>query len=141
MKKVWALLVESKGIIDFVDLDETKDGIDRLERLSELFKNEFFVKDITENKKVKIGSVWNPSTLSFSEYDEERPPKGTYHFAFISSVDNTVKTVFKVWTEKRYLLWQVAELEGVIAIDVTEMEYSQLKIGMLWDGTTFTEQE
>lgn len=139
MRKVWALVVPSKGIIDFADLDETREGLERLERISELFQDEFFAKDITENKKVKIGSVWDPATSSFSEQEEERSITGKYHFALVPKSTNTVKTVVKVWTEKRYSLWQAAELEGVIAIDVTDMEYSQLKVGMLWDGTAFTE--
>lgn len=139
MKKVWALVVESRGVIDFVDLEETRDGLERLERASELFQNQFFAKDITENKKVKLGSVWDSDTSSFSEYEEERSITGKYHFALVSNVDNTVKTIIKVWTEKRHALWQAAEFEGVIAVDVTEMEYSQLKVGMLWDGTAFTE--
>ena len=141
MKKVWVLVVESKGIIDFVDLDDAEHGIDRLERASNLFETEFFAKDVTENKKVKIGSVWNPETSSFSEYDEERTSTAEYNIALVDPVDNTVKTIIFVFTKKRHSLWKAAELEGVIAIYVTEMEYSQLKIGMLWNGTTFTEKE
>lgn len=137
MKKVWALVVESQGVIDFVDLEETRDGLERLERMSELFQNQFFAKDITENKKVKLNSTWNENSLLFSESQEERDIDGTYHIALVQ--DNIVKTIIKVWTEKRYNLWKAAELEGVIAIDVTEMDYSNIKIGMSWDGTAFTE--
>lgn len=137
MKKVWALVVDSKGVIDFVDLEESRDGIERLERVFELFKNPFTAKDITNNKKVKLGSIWNEESSSFSESDTERDITGTYHIALVQ--DNTVKTIIKVWTEKRYELWKKAELEGVIAIDVTEMDYSNIKIGMSWNGTAFTE--
>lgn len=135
MKKVWALVVSSKGIIDFVDIEETRDGLERLERLTQLFSNSFFAKDVTNNKKVKLNSTWNPDTSSFSEYEEERDMDGKYHFALVQ--ENTIKTIVKVWTEKRYDLWQAAELEGVIAIDVTDMDYSTLKVGMSWDGTSF----
>jgi hypothetical protein len=137
MKKIWALVVPSKGIIDFFDLEESRDGSERMNRISELTQNSFSTKDITENKKVKLGSLWDPNTSSFSESDDERSITGKYHFAIIQ--DNTVKTIIKVWTEKRYDLWKAAELEGVIAVDVTEMEYSALKVGMSWDGTNFTE--
>ena len=137
MKKVWALVVESQGVIDFVDLEEARDGLERLERVSELFQNQFFAKDITENKKVKLNSTWNENSLLFSESQEERDITGTYHIALVQ--ENIVKTIIKVWTEKRYNLWKAAELEGVIAIDVTEMDYSNIKIGMSWDGTAFTE--
>lgn len=137
MKKVWALIVSSKGIIDFVDMEETRDGLDRIERLSELFSNSFSAKDITDSKKVKLNSIWDPSTSTFSEFEEERIMPGKYHFALVQ--DNTIKTIVSVWTEKRNNLWKAAELEGVIAVDVTDMEYSNLRVGMSWDGTSFTE--
>jgi len=136
MKKVLAFVVPSKGIIDFLDLEESRDGLERIERISPLSQNDFFAKDVTENKKIKLGASWDPNSLSFSESETERDITGNYHFALVQ--DNTIKTIIKVWTSKRYDLWKQAELEGVIAVDVTEMEYSDLKVGMSWDGTSFT---
>jgi len=52
MKKVLAFVVPSKGIIDFLDLEESRDGLDRIERISPLSQNDFFAKDVTENKKL-----------------------------------------------------------------------------------------
>lgn len=136
MKKVWALVTQSHGIIDFVDLEETRDGIERIERYTNLFSNPFIVKDVTDLKKVKRDSVFDPETSSFSEFETERSLSGNHHFAFIQ--DNLVKGIIKLFTEKRYSLWQSAELEGVIAVDCSDMDYSELELGMSWDGTTFT---
>jgi hypothetical protein len=138
MKKVWALVTNTSGIIEFIDLEESRDGLERLERYTSILSNPILLKDVSNNKKVQIGSAWDPNTSSFVEGELERKATDSpYAFAIVQ--DNSVKGIIKVWTEKRKALFNIAESEGVIAVDCTDMEYSNLKIGMSWDGTQFKE--
>ena len=110
MKKVWALVTNTKGIIEFIDLEDSRDTLERVERYISIFSNPILLKDVSNSKKVQIGSVWDPNTSSFVDGELERKA-----------------------------LFDIAESEGVIAVDCTDMEYSSLKIGMSWDGTQFKE--
>lgn len=134
MKKVWALLSSNK-IIDFVDLELLRDGEDRLARYTEMFSSSFSTKEVTEDRTVKLNSVWNGSSFDSVEGLRENTAKN--YFALIN--DNIVKGMVKTHTVSRANLYKSAEVNGISAVDVTDMSYADLKIGMTWDGTSFTE--
>jgi hypothetical protein len=50
-----------------------------------------------------------------------------------------VKGVVRVYTAKRYNLYKEAEVNGISAVDVLDMDVTAIKTGMSWDGTSFTE--
>jgi len=135
MKKVWALLSSNK-IIDFLDLEDLRDGEERLERYTQLFSSSFFVKDVTEDKTVKLNSVWNGTSFESTE-DLRKHTTSKNYFALINN--NVVKGIIKTHTVSRANLYKAAEVDGISVVDVTEMAYADLKIGMTWDGTSFTE--
>ena len=134
MSKNYAILSLGK-VIDKIEVDNLEDDATRVDKFTEFFNSDFFCKDITEQKKVKMNSIWDGQ--AFSESDEERKEVSPYSIAFVS--DNTVKTVVRVYTAKRYNLYKEAEVNGVSAIDVTDMDATAIKTGMSWDGTSFTE--
>lgn len=134
MKKVWALLSSNK-IIDFVDLELLRDGEDRLARYTEMFSSSFSTKEVTEDRTVKLNSVWNGSSFDSVEGLRENTAKN--YFALIN--DNIVKGMVKTHTVSKANLYKSAEVNGISAVDVTDMSYADLKIGMTWDGTSFTE--
>jgi hypothetical protein len=134
MRKVWALISSNK-IIDFVDLKESADGIDRIERYSNIFNLDFFVKEITHNKKIKLNSVWDGN--SFSESEDERPALDAANYYFAIVQDNKVVGISKVFTKPKYDLYKQAEINGISAVEVTDMNFSTLKVGMSWDGSNF----
>lgn len=134
MTKVWAILSLNK-VIDKVEVENEPEDELRIDRFTDLLNSEFFCKDITENSKVKLDSVWDGT--SFTESDTERKEVAPYSVALVSN--NTIKAVVRVYTAKRYNLYKEAEVNGVSAIDVTEMDTTAIKTGMSWDGTSFTE--
>lgn len=134
MKKIWALLSSNK-IIDFVDLELLRDGEDRLARYTEMFSSSFSVKEVTEDRTVKLNSVWNGNSFDSLEGLRENTAKN--YFALMSN--NIVKGMVKTHTVARTDLYKSAEVNGISAVDVTDMSYADLKIGMIWDGTSFTE--
>lgn len=134
MSKNYAILSLGK-VIDKIEVENVEEDANRVDRFTAIFNSEFFCKDITENKKVKLNSTWDGQ--SFSESEEERKEVAPYSIAFVS--DNLIKAVVRVYTSKRYSLYKEAEVNGVSAIDVTEMNISEIKTGMSWDGTSFTE--
>ena len=134
MIKNYVLLSLNK-VIDKIEVENVEEDANRVERFTDLFNSDFFCKDITENKKVKLNSTWDGNV--FSEFGEERKEASPYSVALVS--DNTIKAVVRVYTEKRYNLYKNAEINGISAIDVTEMDSTAIKTGMSWDGTYFTE--
>ena len=134
MIKNYVILSLNK-VIDKIEVENLEEDENRVERFTDLFNSDFFCKDITENKKVKLNSTWDGNL--FSEFDEERKEASPYSVALVSN--NTVKAVVRVYTEKRYKLYKDAEVNGISAIDVTEMDSTAIKTGMSWDGTSFTE--
>jgi len=134
MRKIWALISLNK-IIDFVDLNESAEGVDRIERYTNIFNSDFFVKEITNNKKVKLNSVWDGN--SFSEFEDERTNQDAANYYFAIVQDNKVAGVSKVFTKPKYDLYKQAEINGISAVEVTDMNFSTLKVGMSWDGTNF----
>ncbi len=134
MKKVWAIMSSNK-IIDFVEMDLLKDGEERLQRYSDLFSSNFFTKDITENKKVQLGSTWDGN--SFSEHDSEISNMANHRFALVS--DNKVMGIALVHTKARGDLYKDAEINGISALEITDMPFSDFTVGMTWDGTNFVE--
>jgi hypothetical protein len=134
MIKHYAILSLNK-VIDKIDVDNVDEDLNRIDRFSELFASEFFCKDITENKKIKMDSLWDGT--SFSEFDEERKEVSPYSIAFVSN--NIVKSVIRVYTLKRHGLYKEAEINGISAVEVSESDIDQVKTGMSWDGTSFTE--
>ena len=134
MDKNYAILSLGK-VIDKVEVDNLEEDANRLARSSELFNSDFFCKDITEYKNVKLYATWDGQ--AFSESDEKRPEISPYSIAFVS--DNVIKGVVRVYTAKRYQLYKEAEINGVSAIDITDMDGTSIKTGMSWDGTSFTE--
>ena len=134
MSKHYAILSLNK-VIDKIDVDNVDEDLNRIDRFSELFASEFFCKDVTESKKVKLDSVWDGT--SFSEFDEERKEVSPYCVAFVSN--NIVKSVIRVYTLKRHNLYKEAEVNGISAVEVPESDIEQVKTGMSWDGTSFTE--
>jgi hypothetical protein len=134
MDKNYAILSLGK-VIDKIEVENLEEDANRVDRSSELFSSNFFCKDITEYKKVKLNSTWDGQ--AFSEFDEERVSTAPYSIAFVS--DNVIKGVARVYTVKRYNLYKEAEVNGVSAIDITDMDVTSIKTGMSWDGTSFTE--
>jgi|LauGreDrversion4_2_1035121.scaffolds.fasta_scaffold08038_10 hypothetical protein len=134
MSKNYAILSLGK-VIDKIEVENVEEDANRVDRFSEIFNSSFFCKDITDYKKVKLNSTWDGQT--FSESDEERKEVAPYSVAFVS--DNVIKAVVRVYTAKRYNLYKEAEVNGVSAIDVTDMDVTAIKTGMSWDGTSFTE--
>jgi hypothetical protein len=134
MSKNYAILSLGK-VIDKIEVENVEEDANRVDRFSEIFNSNFFCKDITDHKKVKLNSIWDGQ--AFSESDEERKEVAPYSVAFVS--DNIIKAVVRVYTAKRYNLYKEAEVNGVSAIDVTDMDVTAIKTGMSWDGTSFTE--
>ena len=134
MSKNYAILSLGK-VIDKIDVENVEEDGGRIDRFTALFNSEFFCKDITENTHVKLNSTWDGET--FSESEEERKEVAPYSVALVS--DNVIKAVVRVYTAKRYNLYKEAEVNGVSAIDVTDMDVTDIKTGMSWDGTSFTE--
>lgn len=134
MIKHYAILSLNK-VIDKIQIENTEDDQNRIERFANLFASDFFCKDITENKKIKLNSTWDGN--SFSEFDEERKEVSPYSVALAS--DNVIKTVVRIYTAKRVNLYKEAEVNGVSAIDITDMDVTAIKTGMSWNGTSFTE--
>ena len=134
MSKNYAILSLNK-VIDKIEVENVEDDANRVDRFAEIFNSDFFCKDITDYKKVKLNSTWDGQ--AFSESDEERKEVAPYSVAFVS--DNVIKAVVRVYTAKRYNLYKEAEVNGVSAIDITEMDITAIKTGMSWDGTSFTE--
>jgi hypothetical protein len=134
MIKNYAILSLGK-VIDKIDVENVEEDANRIERYSNLFSSDFFCKDITENKKVKLNSTWDGQ--SFSEFDTERKQVSPYSIALVS--DNVVMGVVRVYTAKRYSLYKEAEVNGISAVDVLDMDVTAIKTGMSWDGTSFTE--
>lgn len=134
MKKIWAIISSNK-IIDFADMESMRDGEERLQRYSDIFSSDFFVKDITQNKKVQLGSTWDGA--NFSEFDSEISNMANYRFAIVS--DNKVSGIVMVHTNNRWQLYKDAEVNGISAIEITDMSYSDFNVGMTWDGTNFVE--
>jgi hypothetical protein len=134
MSKNYAILSLGK-VIDKIEVENVDEDLNRVDRFSELFTSEFFCKDVTENKKVKLNSTWDGE--SFSESNDERKEVSPYSVALLS--DNVVKAVVRVYTAKRYSLYKEAEVNGISAVEVPELNIDQVKTGMSWDGTSFTE--
>jgi hypothetical protein len=134
MSKNYAILSLGK-VIDKIEVENVDEDLNRVDRFSELFTSEFFCKDVTENKKVKLNSTWDGE--SFSESNDERKEVSPYSVALLS--DNVVKAVVRVYTAKRYSLYKEAEVNGISAVEVPELDIDQVKTGMSWDGTSFTE--
>jgi hypothetical protein len=134
MEKNYAIISLGK-VIDKIEVENVEEDMNRVQRFTELFSSEFFCKDITENKKIKLNSTWDGN--SFSEFDDERKEFSPYSIALVSN--DTIKTVVRVYTAKRYNLYKEAEINGISAVEVTEEQITGIKTGMAWDGTSFTE--
>lgn len=129
-------IVSDGSVIFTLELNEnTTKKPERIRDFVEGFNKPFFIKDITNTSKVKIGATWNGT--SFSESDTVVSPVKLRRAALVA--DNVIFGIIFLSTQKDSEIVKEAESKGVIAVDITDRDDSLLiKAGSIWDGTNFT---
>lgn len=128
-------IVSNGSVIFTLELNEnTTKNPERIQDFVEGFSKPFFIKDITNTSKVKIGATWNGT--SFSESDTVVSPVKLRRAALVA--DNVIFGIIFLSTQKDSEIIKEAEEKGVIAVDITDRDDSLLiKEGSIWDGTNF----
>lgn len=128
-------IVSNGSVIFTLELNEnTTKKPERIQDFVEGFSKPFFIKDITNTSKVKIGATWNGT--SFSESDTVVSPVKLRRAALVA--DNVIFGIIFLSTQKDSEIIKEAEEKGVIAVDITDRDDSLLiKEGSIWDGTNF----